>query len=136
MIQQIEFQLPPFPKGFHLITEEITGHLPALPDQGLLHLFLKHTSAGLCINENADPTVRADFDKVFDQIIPEGLPYIEHTLEGDDDLPAHIKSTLTGHSITIPIANSRLDLGIWQGIYLCEFRRHGGSRNCVATILF
>lgn len=110
--------------------------LSDLPEKGLLHLFIKHTSAGLTINENADPTVRMDFETVFNQLVPEGLKQYVHTMEGLDDMPAHIKSTLVGQSVSIPITNGRLNLGTWQGIYLCEFRNHGGRRRLVATIQY
>lgn len=134
MIEQIAFSLPPYPRGFHLITEEIWARLPALPETGLLHLHLQHTSAGLCINENADPSVRVDFEAIFNQLVPENLSFLTHTLEGPDDMPAHVKSALVGHSLTIPITQRRLNLGTWQGIYLCEFRNRGGNRKLVATI--
>ena len=134
MIQQIEFALPPFTRGYHLIDEVVFRQLPQLPKTGLFHLFIKHTSAGLTINENADPSVRVDFESIFNKIVPENEPYLTHTLEGPDDMPAHIKSTLTGNSITIPITNHQLNLGTWQGIYLCEFRNYGGRRQLVATI--
>ena len=134
MIKQTEFRLKPFPRGFHLITREVKGFLPELPAVGFLHLFIKHTSAGLTINENADPTVRIDFESVFNHIVPERLPFLKHTFEGPDDMPAHIKSSMVGNSISIPITEGRLNLGTWQGIYLCEFRNHGGSRKLVATV--
>jgi secondary thiamine-phosphate synthase enzyme len=134
MIQQKEFKLPPFPRGFHLITSEVIRQLPELPSTGLFHLFIKHTSAGLTINENADRTVREDFEAVFNHLIPEHLPYLKHTLEGADDMPAHIKAALIGSSVLIPVTNHALNLGIWQGIYLCEFRNDGGSRKLIATI--
>ncbi len=134
MIQQVEFSLRAYRRGYHIITDEVTGQLPELPRMGLLHLFIKHTSAGLTINENADPSVRVDYESIFNHIVPENLPFLKHTIEGPDDMPAHIKSTLVGSSITIPITNGRLNLGTWQGIYLCEFRNHGGSRKLVATI--
>ena len=134
MIQQSEFILKPYPRGFHLITGEILKHLPELPASGIFHLFIKHTSAGLTINENADPSVRVDFESVFNKIMPENEPYLTHTLEGADDMPAHIKSALVGSSIFIPITNHCLNLGTWQGIYLCEFRNYGGNRKLVATI--
>jgi secondary thiamine-phosphate synthase enzyme len=108
--------------------------LETLPNVGLLHLFIKHTSAGLTINENADPSVRVDFESVFNKMVPENEPFLTHTIEGSDDMPAHIKSTLVGSSVTIPISNGRLNLGTWQGIYLCEFRNHGGRRKLVATV--
>jgi len=135
MVSQIEFTLRPHNRGFHLITEEIVGSLPVLPRSGLLHLFLKHTSAALTINENADPDVQTDMGKIFDRLVREREPYYEHTLEGADDMPAHAKSTLAGVSLTIPITNGRLNLGTWQGIYLCEFRYRSGNRQLVATIM-
>lgn len=134
MVQQTEFTLSPRPRGFHLVTEEVTRHLPPLPAQGLLHLFIKHTSAGLTLNENADPDVRTDLGMAFDKLAREHDPDYTHTLEGADDMPAHIKSTLAGASVTIPITRGRLNLGTWQGICLCEFRNHGGPRSIVATI--
>lgn len=134
MIRQIDFSLPAYPRGFHLITDEVLHHLGELPETGLLNLFIKHTSAGLTINENADPSVRADFETVFNKLIPENLPFLTHTIEGPDDMPAHIKAALVGASITIPISNRRLNLGVWQGIYLCEFRNRAGRRKLVATI--
>jgi secondary thiamine-phosphate synthase enzyme len=135
MIFQTEITLQSYRKGFHLITREILQHLPALPEKGLLHLFLKHTSAGLTINENADPDVQKDMFEIFNRLVPENQPYYEHTLEGSDDMPAHAKSTLTGVSLLIPITNGHMNLGIWQGIYLCEFRNRGGNRTLVATII-
>ena len=132
-MHQTELNLPPFPRGFHLITHIIEKHLPPLPQCGLLHIFLKHTSAGLTLNENADPTVRYDFENIMNRIVPESQQY-EHDLEGDDDMPAHVKSSLVGPSLMIPISGSRLNLGTWQGIYLCEFRNRGGSRQLVITI--
>jgi len=119
---------------YHLIDDLIFNQLPTLPKTGIFHLFIKHTSAGLTINENADPSVRVDFESIFNKIVPENEPYLTHTLEGADDMPAHIKSTLVGSSISIPITNHRLNLGTWQGIYLCEFRNYGGKRQLVATI--
>ncbi|WP_419032789.1 secondary thiamine-phosphate synthase enzyme YjbQ [Dysgonomonas gadei] len=135
MVNQIEFSLQPRKRGFHLVTEEIKQNLPALPQAGLLHLFIKHTSAALTINENADPDVREDMESIFNRLIREREPYYVHTMEGDDDMPAHAKTTLAGVSLTISITKSRLNMGIWQGIYLCEFRNHGGSRHIVATVL-
>lgn len=135
MIQQVEFSLRPKKRGFHIITSEIIQHLPQLPQIGLLHLFIKHTSAALTINENADPDVRYDMQNFFNNLVKEREPYYIHTFEGDDDMPAHAKSTIVGVSLTIPISNGRLNLGTWQGIYLCEFRNHGGSRNIVATVI-
>mgnify|MGYP003623330993 CR=1 FL=1 len=135
MTSQTEFSLSPKKRGFHLITNEIICNLPELPETGLLHLFIKHTSCALTINENADPDVQADMNRIFDRLVKEREPYYEHTLEGDDDMPAHAKSTLSGVSIMIPITNHRLNLGTWQGIYLGEFRNNGGSRRIVATII-
>lgn len=134
MVQQFEISLPEFRRGFHLITRLIEQKLPELPKAGILHILIKHTSAGLTINENADPTVRSDFEQVFNRLVPENQSYYNHTLEGADDMPAHIKSSIIGHSVTIPITNGRLNLGTWQGIYLGEFRNYGGSRNLVVTI--
>lgn len=135
MISQTEFSLHPRKRGFHLVTHEIVQHLPELPETGLLNLFIKHTSCALTINENADPDVQVDMGSIFDRLVKEREPYYEHTLEGDDDMPAHAKSTLAGVSLTIPITRGRLNLGMWQGIYLCEFRNHGGSRKIVATVI-
>lgn len=132
---QQEVQLRPYPRGFHLITREIEANLPSLPQTGLLHIFIRHTSAGLTINENADPSVRTDFETIFNKLVPEDDPDYTHTAEGPDDMPAHIKSTLAGSSVTIPISNGRLALGTWQGIYLCEFRNHGGPRKLVLTVV-
>ncbi len=134
MIEQIEFKLPAKPRGCHLITREIAAHLPLLPPAGLLNIFVKHTSCGLTINENADPDVRSDLNKILDRIVPENQPYYDHTMEGLDDMPAHAKSSLLGVSLTIPITAGRLNLGTWQGIYLCEFRDYGGPRSIVLTI--
>jgi secondary thiamine-phosphate synthase enzyme len=133
MIHQTEITLPPFPRGCHLITHLIEKHLPNLPQCGLLHIFLKHTSAGLTLNENADPTVRYDFENIMNRIVPESRQY-QHDDEGDDDMPAHLKSSLTGVSLMIPISCGRLNLGTWQGVYLCEFRNRGGSRKLVLTV--
>ena len=121
-------------RGFHLITGEILRNLPPLPEVGLLHLFIKHTSAGLSINENADPDVRMDMESIFNHLVKEREPYYQHTLEGNDDMPAHAKSSIIGTSVTIPITNGKLNLGTWQGIYLCEFRDYGSNRQMVATI--
>jgi len=134
MIQQVEFTLKEKKRGFHLITDEVLHHLPKLPQIGLLHLFIKHTSAGLTINENADPDVQTDLNTIFNQLVREREPYYIHTCEGADDMPAHAKSTLVGVNLTIPITNGRLNLGIWQGIYLCEFRNRVTGRKIVATI--
>jgi len=134
MITQFEFQLSVYPRGFHIITEEVINLLPDLPVRGLLNLFLLHTSAALTINENADPTVLHDYEKFFNHIVPENMPFVRHDIEGPDDMPAHIKTSLAGTSLTIPISNSRLRLGIWQGIYLCEFRDRPHRRKVVATL--
>jgi len=134
MINQLEITLPSFPRGFHLITHLIERELPKLPGSGMLNIFIKHTSAGLSINENADPTVRTDLETIFNEIVPEGNSRYMHTMEGADDIPAHGKSSLTGCSLTIPISNGRLNMGTWQGIYLCEFRNRGGNRKLVITI--
>jgi len=135
MVAQTEFSLKAKQRGFHLITQEIIRNLPELPKTGLLHLFIKHSSAALSINENADPDVRIDMEAIFNHLIKEREPYYEHTLEGTDDMPAHAKSVIVGSSITIPITNGCLNLGTWQGIYLCEFRNYGGERKIVATVM-
>lgn len=135
MVYQTEFSLRSRARGIYVITDEIISNLPQLPEAGILHLFLKHTSAALSINENADPAVQSDLGRIFDNLIPENEPFYAHTLEGDDDMPAHAKSSLIGLDLTIPITNSKLNLGIWQGIYLCEFRTHGKTRKVVATII-
>ena len=134
MWKQVEFDLQSRRRGFLLITGEILRNLPPLPEVGLLHLFIKHTSAGLSINENADPDVRMDMESIFNHLVKEREPYYQHTLEGNDDMPAHAKSSIIGTSVTIPITNGKLNLGTWQGIYLCEFRDYGGNRQMVATI--
>jgi len=134
MITQTEIILPSYSRGFHLITREVLSQLPNLPDAGLLNVFIKHTSAGLTINENADPSVRVDYENIFNKIVPENMPFLTHTMEGPDDMPAHVKSTLAGSSVTIPITNGKLHLGTWQGIFLCEFRNRGGSRKLVLTV--
>lgn len=135
MVEQVGITLPSFPRGVHLITSIILENLPILPDQGVIHLFIQHTSAGITINENADPTVREDFNEFFDRLVLEKQSWYKHTIEGADDMPAHLKASLVGFSISIPITNKRLNLGTWQGIYLCEFRNHGGSRKIQATII-
>ncbi len=136
MVLQKEFSLPPYPRGYHLITNEVGRQLPeGLPSRGILHLFIKHTSAALTVNENADPDVRTDFESIFNHIVPENMPFLTHTIEGPDDMPAHIKAAMIGSSVSIPITNGRLNLGTWQGIYLCEFRNNGGSRRLVATVI-
>lgn len=135
MVQQVELILRPRTRGFHLVTDEVLSALPDLPACGLLHLFVKHTSCGLAINENADPDVRTDMESSFNRLVKEREPYYLHTLEGADDMPAHIKSVFTGVSLTIPITNGRLNMGTWQGIYLCEYRNYGGPRHITATII-
>jgi len=136
MWQQLELKITKKSKGFHLITNEVLRHLAIPPTMtcGLLHLFIKHTSASLTINENADPTVRADLEAHFNQYIPEDAPYYQHTYEGADDMPAHIKASTLGNSVTIPISHGQLNLGIWQGIYLGEHRINATSRTLIATI--
>lgn len=134
MVIQKSISLPPMPRGFHLITRHITSSLGALPDAGLMHILIQHTSAGLTLNENADPSVRDDFESFINHLVPENHPLYTHVFEGDDDMPAHLKASLIGSSVTIPITDGRLNLGTWQGIYLCEFRDHGGSRKLVLTL--
>ncbi|SNT04961.1 secondary thiamine-phosphate synthase enzyme [Ekhidna lutea] len=135
MVRQHNITLPPFPRGFHLITDEVLSQVDLTGiEAGLLNVFIKHTSASLTINENADPTVRADFESHFNQSIPENALYYQHTYEGSDDMPAHLKASTLGSSVTIPITNSHLNLGTWQGIYLGEHRDHGGSRKIVVTV--
>lgn len=133
---QNTLKIKPKSRGFHLITNEIMTGLPELADiqVGLLHLFIQHTSASLTINENADPDVRTDFESHFNVMVPESAPYYVHTLEGPDDMPAHIKASLLGSHLSLPISQGRLALGTWQGIYLCEHRDQGDSRHLVATI--
>jgi len=136
MWHQTEIRLKARPRGFHLVTSEILAALPELGRVriGMLHLFIQHTSASLSINENADPDVRADMDRWFDRAVPENAPYFEHTAEGPDDMPAHLKAALLGCSVTIPVREGRLALGTWQGVYLGEHRRDGGRRTVVATL--
>lgn len=135
MIRQIIFRLTAKHRGCHLVTKEILQHLPSpLPKEGLLNLFVQHTSCALSINENADSDVRSDMEKILNRMVKENEPYYDHTLEGADDMPAHAKSSLFGVSLTIPITDGRLNLGTWQGIYLCEFRNYGGERKIVATV--
>ncbi|APS31419.1 YjbQ family protein [Pectobacterium brasiliense] len=133
---QYEIRLKPKARGFHLVTDEILAQVTGLRqiNVGLMHVFIKHTSAALTINENADPTVRQDFESFFNRLVPEDEPYYRHTYEGSDDMPAHLKGSLLGNSLTIPITNGRLNIGTWQGIYLCEHRNHGGSRSLVVTL--
>ena len=134
MWRQIEIGLAPRRRGCHLITEEILRQLPELPKVGLLNIFIKHTSAALTINENADPDVQIDLAAILDRLVKERESYYRHTMEGDDDMPAHAKASMIGTSLTIPITDGRLNLGTWQGIYLCEFRNYGGFRKLVVTI--
>lgn len=135
-IFQKEIKLSAKSRSFHLITDEVLRQLPELKEisVGFLHVFIKHTSAGITINENADPTVREDFESHFNKMVPEDQPYYRHTLEGSDDMPAHIKAALLGNSLQIPVTNGKLNLGTWQGIYLGEHRNQGGSRKLVLTI--
>jgi len=135
MIWQKQIILKPYPRGFHLITREIQNALENVPSNGLLHLFIQHTSAGLTINENADPDVLIDFECIFNRLVPENMPFLEHTIEGPDDMPAHIKTSMVDTSLLIPISNHRMQLGMWQGIYLCEFRNRGGSRKVFASLI-
>lgn len=136
MIRQKEIILSEKPRGFHLVTSEVVRQLPELPQAGLLHLFLMHTSCALTLNENADPDVRTDMEHIYNKIVRENDPAYNHVLEGADDMPAHAKSILTGVSLAIPISGGRLVLGTWQGIYLCEFRHYGGARRLMATIIY
>ncbi len=136
MLIQKEIQLQSKPRGFHLITDEIISNIPELTTikVGILNIFIKHTSASLTINENADPTVRDDFESHFNRFVPENEPYYKHTLEGSDDMPAHIKASILGASLNIPVSDGHLNMGTWQGIYLCEHRNYGGGRTLVITI--
>ncbi len=136
MWYQKEITLKPKRRGFHLITSEVLALLPELQKitNGLAHFFIKHTSASLTLNENADPDVRHDMESHFNEMVPEKAPYFTHTLEGDDDMPAHLKSSILGASVSVPITRGRLNLGTWQGIYLCEHRNHGGARRLVVTL--
>jgi secondary thiamine-phosphate synthase enzyme len=130
---QKEITLKPYPRGFHLITREVLAQFPELQKirQGVLQVFIQHTSASLTVNENADPTVRVDFESHFNEMVPENAPYYRHTMEGPDDMPAHIKASLLGASVQLPVTNGKLNTGTWQGIYLCEHRNYGGSRQLV-----
>jgi secondary thiamine-phosphate synthase enzyme len=132
---QKQIRLPALPRGFHIVTREVLSEVPELSqiEIGLMHVFIMHTSASLSINENADPDVPVDLEMSFNKIAPESFPYI-HTCEGPDDMPAHVKASMIGNSLTIPISGGRLCLGPWQGLYLCEHRNHGGSRRLVVTI--
>lgn len=133
---QKEITLKPRTRGFHLITADVENRLPELKSisVGLLHIFIKHTSASLTINENADPTVRGDFERFFNKTVLENEPYYQHDYEGSDDMPAHLKSSILGCQLTIPITRGSLNMGTWQGIYLCEHRNHGGSRSLILTL--
>lgn len=135
IFEQLEIQLQPYKRGFHLITDEVLEKFPAIKSikKGFLKVFIKHTSASLTINEDADPTVRLDFESHFNKMIPENAPYYIHTYEGSDDMPAHLKASILGSSVDIPITNGKLNLGTWQGIYLCEHRNYGGSRKLVLS---
>ncbi|MBC8005795.1 MAG: YjbQ family protein [Verrucomicrobia bacterium] len=135
MVQQLEITLPSFKRGYHLVTDQISKELPQLPEKGLMNILIKHTSAAITLNENADPSVRDDFESFMNKLVPENDRSFTHTEEGSDDMPAHLKSSLIGASLTIPITNHRLNLGTWQGIYLCEFRNSGGRRKLVITIM-
>jgi secondary thiamine-phosphate synthase enzyme len=135
MVTQTEITLRTYSRGFHLITDTILQAAEELPDTGLMNILLKHTSAGLTLNENADPSVRDDFESFFNHMVPENHPFFTHIFEGSDDMPAHLKSSLVGAELTIPITEGRLNLGTWQGIYLCEFRNNGGSRRIVLTVI-
>ena len=136
MWAQREIRLRPRPRGFHLVTDEVVAGVPELRELriGLAHLFIRHTSASLTLNENASPDVRRDFEAWFDAAVPEDAPFWTHTLEGPDDMPAHIKASLLGPSLSLPVRDGRLALGTWQGVYLCEHRDHGGSRSLLVTL--
>ncbi|MBI9107330.1 MAG: YjbQ family protein [Spirochaetales bacterium] len=136
-IIQKELRLKPRARGFHLITSELISGIPEIAEteSGLAFIHLKHTSASLTMNENADPDVRTDMESIFSHLVPENEPYYVHTLEGSDDMPAHAKSSILGQSLTVPVTSGRFNLGTWQGIYLCEHRRDGGARRIVITIL-
>jgi len=136
MWHQALVELQPRPRGFHLVTDEVLAQVPQLRELrvGMAHLFLRHTSASLTLNENASPDVRRDFRSWFDRAVPEDAPYWTHTLEGPDDMPSHIKSSLTGSDLLLPVRDGRLAVGTWQGVYLCEHRDHGGARSLVVTL--
>lgn len=135
MVEHYQITLPKHSRGYHLITNEVITAVGALPEQGILQVFIKHTSAALTINENADPSVLYDFETIFNRLVPENMPDLQHTIEGPDDMPAHIKAALIGSSISIPIVDGALALGTWQGIFLCEFRNHANPRKLVVTVL-
>jgi secondary thiamine-phosphate synthase enzyme len=136
-VVQRQITLPPHPRGFHLVTDRIRDQVPEIGEMeaGLAVIFIQHTSAGLTLNENADPSVRSDFESHMNEMVPEDAPYYRHTLEGSDDMPAHIKASLMGSSVTIPVRDGRLALGTWQGVYLCEHRDSGGRRSLVVTLM-
>ncbi|MBK6265219.1 YjbQ family protein [Marivirga sp. S37H4] len=136
-VEQVSFQLKPYPRGFHLIEQEIEKHMPQLRhfSAGIVHIFIHHTSAGLTLNENADPTVRGDFERHFNKMVPENAAYFEHTQEGPDDMPAHIKSSLLGSSVSVPLAKGKLLTGTWQGVYLCEHRNNASGRKLTITVM-
>ena len=136
-IFQKKIRLNPFPRGAHLITKQIKDNITEIKNiqKGILHVFLQHTSASITINENTDPTVREDMENYFNQLVSENKPYFKHTYEGSDDMPAHIKSSILGCELNIPITEGELNLGTWQGIYLCEHRNHGGARQLVLTLM-
>ena len=133
---QREITLRPRPRGFHLVTEEVESALPELREVqvGLAHLFIRHTSASLTLNENASPDVRRDFESWFNAVVPEDAPFWTHTIEGPDDMPAHIKASVLGPAVTLPVSRGRFALGTWQGVYLCEHRDHGGARSLMVTV--
>lgn len=135
MVEHYHITLPKHPRGYHLITNEIIKAIGVFPKQGLLQVFIQHTSAALTINENADPSVLNDFETIFNRLVPEDMPDLQHTIEGPDDMPAHIKAALIGSSISIPIVDSQLALGTWQGIFLCEFRNHATPRKLIITVI-
>lgn len=136
MVRHETFQLNAMSRGYHIITREVIKILGHLPETGMLQLFIKHTSAGLTINENADPDVLFDFESIFNKLVPENMPFLRHTAEGPDDMPAHIKAALVGSSVSIPIIDGKLALGTWQGIYLCEFRDNARPRTLIASIYY
>ena len=135
MIQQREITLQGYKRGFHLITKIIESSFNELPEKGIMNIMVKHTSAGITLNENADPSVRTDFKSFFDDLVSEDYPKFSHNLEGSDDMPAHLKASILGQSVTVPITNHALNLGTWQGIYFCEFRNIGGTRKIVLTVI-
>jgi secondary thiamine-phosphate synthase enzyme len=135
MVSQKTLTLSPYPRGFHLITRQVEKAAGELPETGLMHVLIQHTSAGLTLNENADPSVRQDFEAFINHLVPENHPLYSHIFEGEDDMPAHLKASLIGSSVSIPISKGRLNMGTWQGIYLCEFRNQGGSRRLVISII-